>query len=326
MPQNQERSAPAKMQDSSRAVQYAVPDHLAGERLDRVTAALHPALSRAAIAMLIDSGNITVNGRSVKAATRPIAGARIELNLPSPPEATATPQDIRLNVVFEDDSIVVVDKPAGMVVHPAPGNYEGTLVNALLGRYARLPGEAFRPGIVHRLDKDTSGLIVVAKTPSALASLASSFKNRQVYKEYLALVAGVPRPADGEISGEIARDPRQRQRMAVVAWGGREATTTYHTVERLGGYTLLKVILGTGRTHQIRVHFKAMGFPVAGDAVYGRPAPALGLHRQFLHALRLRFAHPVTGTHMDFEGPLPADLDRALALLRGTVDRSVERD
>jgi 23S rRNA pseudouridine1911/1915/1917 synthase len=314
------------MQASGGTARYIVPDHLAGERLDRVTAALHPALSRAAIATLIDSGNITVNGRPVKAATRPLAGARIELDLPAPPDAAATPQDIPLNVVFEDDTIVVVDKPAGMVVHPAPGNYAGTLVNALLGRYAGLPGEAFRPGIVHRLDKDTSGLIVVAKTPSALASLAASFKNRQVYKEYLALVAGVPRPADGEISGEIARDPRQRQRMAVVASGGREANTTYHTVERLGGYTLLKVILGTGRTHQIRVHFKAMGFAIAGDTIYGRQAPALGLSRQFLHAARLRFAHPATGTWMDFEAPLPADLDRALALLRGTGGRSVGRD
>ncbi len=157
-------------------------------------------------------------------------------------------------------------------------------------------------------------------------SLARSFKNRLVYKEYLALVAGVPQPADGEISGEIGRDPRQRQRMAVVASGGRESQTTYHTVERLGGYSLLKVILGTGRTHQIRVHFKAMGFAIAGDQIYGRPAPALGLNRQFLHAARLRFAHPVTNEQMDFEAPLPEDLARALALLRGIGGARAVRD
>ncbi len=320
------KPAPIRAADSAETIGYVVPEQLAGERLDRVTATLHPALSRAAIATLIEAGQVTVNGRPAKAATRPIAGARIDLALPRPAEAAATPQDIPLSVVFEDEMIVVIDKPAGMVVHPAPGNSEGTLVNALLGRYAALPGEAFRPGIVHRLDKETSGLIVIARTPAALASLAGSFKNRLVYKEYLALVAGVPRPADGEISGEIGRDPKQRQRMAVVASGGREAHTTYHTLETLGGYALLKVILGTGRTHQIRVHFRAMSFPIAGDSVYGRPAPALGLHRQFLHAARLRFAHPVTGEQMDFEAPLPTDLAHALALLRGAKAAPSPRD
>jgi 23S rRNA pseudouridine1911/1915/1917 synthase len=326
MPRSSEMPGPVEGPDTLCAFLYVVPDHLAGERLDRITAALHPALSRAAVAGLIDAGHVTVNGRPVKAATRPVAGARIELAIPAPLKAKATPQDIPLDIVFEDETIVVVNKPAGMVVHPAPGNYEGTLVNALLGRYSTLPGELFRPGIVHRLDKDTSGLIVVARTPAALGFLAKSFKLRLVHKEYLALVTGAPRPADGEISGEIGRDPRQRQRMAVVVSGGRDAHTTYHTVERLGGYTLLSVILGTGRTHQIRVHFRAMGFAIAGDAVYGRPAPSLGLHRQFLHAARLQFAHPVTGKQMDFEAPLPVDLSRALALLRGAGEARAARD
>ncbi|MGH2345131.1 MAG: RluA family pseudouridine synthase, partial [Chloroflexota bacterium] len=248
---------------------------------------------------------------------RPIAGARIELELTGPAETSASAEDIPLRVVFEDEALVVVDKPAGMVVHPAPGNQTGTLVNALLGRYAALPGEPFRPGIVHRLDKDTSGLIVVARTGRVLAALASSFKQRRVYKEYLALVVGVPRPADGQISGEIGRDPRMRQRMAVVATGGREANTTYHTLETVGGYTVLKVVLGTGRTHQIRVHFRAMGFPIAGDPVYGRPAPALGLNRQFLHAARLRFTHPISGEELDLQASLPPDLTYALERLRG---------
>jgi 23S rRNA pseudouridine1911/1915/1917 synthase len=302
---------------SATPIRYVVPEPLAGERLDRVTAALHPELSRAAIAQLIEGGKVTVNGRVVKAATRPIAGAVIELELPGAVPATAAAEAIPLRVVFEDDALVVVDKPAAMVVHPAPGNQSGTLVNALLGRYATLPGEPFRPGIVHRLDKDTSGLIVVARTPSVLAALASSFKHREVYKEYLALVVGTPRPPVGRISGEIGRDPRRRQRMAVVATGGREADTTYHTLETLGGYSLLEVVLGTGRTHQIRVHFRAMGFPIAGDAVYGRPAPALGLSRQFLHAARLRFAHPMSGEELDLQAPLPPDLAHALERLRG---------
>ncbi len=309
--------APREPLGAAAKARYVVPDQLAGERLDRVTAALHPELSRTAIAHLIEGGKVTVNGRVVKAAARPIAGAVIELELPDAAPATAAAEAIPLRVVYEDDALVVVDKPAGMVVHPAPGNLSGTLVNALLGRYATLPGEPFRPGIVHRLDKDTSGLIVVARTPSALAALAGSFKQRQVHKEYLALVVGTPCPPVGRISGEIGRDPRQRQRMAVVAMGGREADTTYRTLETLGGYSLLEVVLGTGRTHQIRVHFRAMGLPIAGDAVYGRPAPALGLSRQFLHAARLRFAHPVSGEELDLQAPLPPDLARALERLRG---------
>jgi len=257
-----------------------------------------------------------VNGRPCKAATRPVAGARVTLDLPPTEPLTTEAEAIPLEVIFEDDALVVIDKPAGMVVHPAPGNLHGTLVNALLARYADLPGEPFRPGIVHRLDKDTSGLIVVARTAPALAALASAFKQRDVYKEYLALVVGHPNPASGAISGDIGRDPRRRQRMAVVAVGGREAHTTYETVEVLGGYALLRVVLGTGRTHQIRVHLGAMGYPIAGDPVYGRPAPALGLHRQFLHAARLRFRHPFTGEELDLRADPPSDLQSVLETLR----------
>lgn len=295
---------------------YIVPEHLAGQRLDRVITALHAGLSRAAIATVIGNGGVSVNGRPARAATRPIGGARIVIEIPEQAQLTALPEPIPLDIVYEDEALVVVNKPAGMVVHPAPGNEHGTLVNALLARYAALPGEPFRPGIVHRLDKDTSGLIVVARTGEALAALAAAFKRRAVYKEYLTLLVGRPQPPSGAIAGEIGRDPRHRQRMAVVATGGRAAHTTYHTVETLGGYALVRVILGTGRTHQIRVHFKAMGYPVAGDPVYGRPAPALGLERQFLHAARLRFAHPLTGVELDLEAPLPADLATALARLR----------
>lgn len=295
---------------------YTVPPQLAGERLDRVVTALHPELSRAAIAALIADGRVSVNGRPCKAATRPVVGARVSLDLPPSQPPTTTAEAIPLDVIFEDDALVVINKPAGMVVHPAPGNLHGTLVNALLARYAELPGEPFRPGIVHRLDKDTSGLIVVARTAVALAALASAFKQRDVYKEYMALVVGHPNPAAGAVSGDIGRDPRHRQRMAVVAVGGREAHTTYETVEHLGGYSLLRLVLGTGRTHQIRVHLGAIGHPIAGDPVYGRPAPSLGLRRQFLHAARLRFRHPFTGKELDLTAPLPEDLQTALEILR----------
>ena len=310
------RPPPSRPLPPGRAVTYDVPPQLGGERLDRVVTALHPELSRAAISALIADGRVSVNGRPCKAATRPVAGARVTLDLPPTEPLTTEAEAIPLEVIFEDDALVVIDKPAGMVVHPAPGNLHGTLVNALLARYADLPGEPFRPGIVHRLDKDTSGLIVVARTAPALAALASAFKQRDVYKEYLALVVGHPNPASGAISGDIGRDPRRRQRMAVVAVGGREAHTTYETVEVLGGYALLRVVLGTGRTHQIRVHLGAMGYPIAGDPVYGRPAPALGLHRQFLHAARLRFRHPFTGEELDLRADPPSDLQSVLETLR----------
>src|SRR6185437_11822932 len=302
------KRTPPRPVPPGRSVTYVVPPQLAGERLDRVVTALHPELSRAAISALIADGWVSVNGRPCKAATRPVAGARVSLDLPPVEPVAAEAEAIPLDVIFEDNALVVINKPAGMVVHPAPGNLHGTLVNALLARYANLPGEPFRPGIVHRLDKDTSGLIVVARTAPALAALANAFKQRDVHKEYLALVVGRPNPAGGAISGDIGRDPRRRQRMAVVAIGGREAHTTYETVELLGGYALLRVVLGTGRTHQIRVHLGAMGYPIAGDPVYGRPAPALGLNRQFLHAARLRCRHPFTGQPLDFEAPLPSDL------------------
>ncbi|HEY8284360.1 MAG TPA: RluA family pseudouridine synthase [Chloroflexota bacterium] len=308
--------APSEPVAPGRTVAYVVPPQLAGERLDRVVTALHPELSRAAISALIADGRVSVNGRPCKAATRPVAGARITLNLPPAEPVAAEAEAIPLDVIFEDDALVVINKAAGMVVHPAPGNPHGTLVNALLARYADLPGESFRPGIVHRLDKDTSGLIVVARTAPALAALAAAFKKRDVYKEYLALVVGHPKPANGSISGDIGRDPRHRQRMAVVAVGGREAHTTYETVELLGGYALLRVVLGTGRTHQIRVHLGALGFPIAGDPTYGRPSPALGLDRQFLHAARLRFTHPFTGEELDLRAAPPSDLQAVLKVLR----------
>jgi 23S rRNA pseudouridine1911/1915/1917 synthase len=297
-------------------VSFRVPREWESQRLDRILPALEPRLSRSAAADLIAAGEVRVNGRSSKAATRPIEGAWIEIDVPAVQPAKAMAEQIALSVVYEDDDLVVVDKPAGMVVHPAPGNQSGTLVNALLGRYAGLPGDPARPGIVHRLDKDTSGLIVVARSAQALASLAAAFKQREVHKEYLALVLGTLDPPSGVISADVGRDPRFRQRMAVVATGGRQARTRYATVEYFRHFSLLRVVLETGRTHQIRVHFSALGHPVAGDPVYGRIGGKLPLDRQFLHAALLRFRHPRSGESMEFVSPLPDDLDRALEALR----------
>jgi 23S rRNA pseudouridine1911/1915/1917 synthase len=301
---------------SSRVLRFTIDPALQGERVDRALTALEPELSRAAAADLIAGGFVTVNGRPVKPATRLVAEATLRVELPPPKPLDATPEDIPLNIVYEDPYLVVVDKPAGMVVHPAPGNEHGTLVNALLWRYARLPGDPLRPGIVHRLDKDTSGLIVVALTPEAVPALAGLFKRREIRKEYLALVLGTLNPPAGSIAGDIGRDPRYRQRMAIVATGGREARTTYETEEVLDGFSLVRVMLETGRMHQIRVHFSALGHPIAGDPLYGRPLRGLAIKRQFLHATRLRFQHPFTGETLDLVSPLPPDLAHQLALLR----------
>jgi 23S rRNA pseudouridine1911/1915/1917 synthase len=248
---------------------------------------------------------------------------------PAAGEILAEP--IPLDVVYEDDDLLVVNKPAGMVVHPAYGHPQGTLVNALLARYPHLDvGDSGRSGIVHRLDRDTSGLIVVSKTEPALEHLRRQFKTRSVQKTYLALVRK-PLPApEGIIEAPIGRDPRQRQRMAVVA-GGRPARTGYELLENLGDYSLLAVSPETGRTHQIRVHLAWLGMPVAGDRVYGqqrgvrRARTDLGLERQFLHAWRLSFERPRGNGDVALEAPLPADLQQVIDLLRDDTTEDAMR-
>jgi 23S rRNA pseudouridine1911/1915/1917 synthase len=286
-----------------------------GERLD-VAVARAAGVTRARAAKLIDAGAVLVGGRVVARSHRVGAGDRIEIDLPeeAPPPG---PEDIPVPVVFEDDWLLVVAKPAGLVVHPAPGHSSGTLVNALLARAGRLPGEIGRPGIVHRLDAGTSGLMIVAKDETAFDALRTLMSAREVARTYLALVEGAPPPA-GEIDAPIGRSPRHRKKMAVVA-GGREAHTSYVRIEALLATALLEVRPHTGRTHQIRVHLAAAGHPVVGDAVYGRDrklAARLGLARPFLHAAGLAFAHPITGESMRFDEPLPADLESALAAAR----------
>jgi 23S rRNA pseudouridine1911/1915/1917 synthase len=294
-----------------RAVQVSAAE--AGTRLDVVLARAFPDLSRSMVQRLVEAGLVSLGGRTARASDRPRAGDLILVQIPPPQATHLVPTEMPLAVVYEDDDVLVIDKPAGLVVHPAPGHPDDTLVNALLARYPNLTvGNSLRPGIVHRLDKDTSGLLVVARNDRAMASLVDQMKRRTVRKEYLALVRGNLSQEHGLIEAPIGRDPRARQRMAVVA-DGREARTWFRVLERLGRYTLVEARLETGRTHQIRVHLASIGHPVAGDQVYGPGRTNLPLRRQFLHAYRLGFALPGDGRPVLFESPLPEDL-------RGTLD------
>lgn len=290
-----------------------VPPELDGARLDVAVAGLFPSITRSQAGRLIESGRVTLAGStSARPSSRVKAGQSIDVALPEPVPTAIAPEPISLAVVYEDDDVAVVDKPAGMVVHPAPGHPSGTLVNAALSRFGALPspGGASRSGIVHRLDRDTSGLLVIAKTEAALVDLQRQFKARRVEKSYLALVRGHPSLA-GTIDWPIGRDPRDRKRMAVTA-SGRQALTSYTTLARYRRHALLRVALMTGRTHQIRVHMAALGTPVAGDRVYGGDAPG-GLARQFLHAQRLGFDLPGSRSRLVCTSALPSNLVEVLS-------------
>lgn len=305
-----------------------------GERLDKWLAGQLPEYSRTQIQRWIAEGRVTSGARPLKANHRVSAGEEISVVVPEPEEYAVEPEPIPLEVLYEDDDLLVINKPAGMVVHPAAGNYHGTLVNAVLHHCPQLVGVGGvqRPGIVHRLDKDTSGVILVAKNDAAQQALQAQFKNREVHKTYLALVHGWMTPRRGEINAPIGRDPRNRQRMAVVPLArGRSAVTRYEVQEyfepasasrRSAGalsprYTLVACHPLTGRTHQIRVHLAHIGHPIVGDPVYGggRKSP-LHCPRQFLHAERIRFRLPGTGQEVEFHAPLPADLHEVLAGLK----------
>jgi 23S rRNA pseudouridine1911/1915/1917 synthase len=299
--------------------EYSVAKSEAGERLDKLVAAQRPDLSRAHIQRLTEEGRLHVNGKQAKAGLKLRGGENITLYIPAPkPLAHLAPENIPLDIIYEDADVIVINKPAGLVVHPAAGHASGTLVNALLHHVPNLNINGNqRPGIVHRLDKDTSGLLVAAKTDAALNNLILQMKNRETLKEYLTLVEGNLQPPLGIIDAPIGRDPKQRKQMAVVRHG-KAARTHYKTLEYLENHTLVEARLETGRTHQIRVHFAYMRHPVVGDPVYGYRKASLPLRRQFLHAAKLGFKLPSSGEYREFEAPLPADLSNILEKARLT--------
>lgn len=290
-------------------------------RLDRWLVSQRPEQSRARIQKFIDAGYVRVNGVTGRAKTPLRHGDAVQLWMPPPePLPYLLPQDIPLDVLYEDDHLIVLNKPAGLTVHPAPGNKDGTLVNALLHHCPDLPGIGgeMRPGIVHRLDKDTTGCIVVAKSQEALVKLQGQIQTRVASREYLAVVHGAPGAERGTVVGAIGRHPVDRKKYTVVAdASGRHACTHWQLVERLGDYSLLRFKLDTGRTHQIRVHCAHIGHPIVGDATYGRcrklPVPLSG---QALHAVQLGLDHPISRERLVFQAPLPAVFERLLARLR----------
>jgi len=282
-----------------------------GTRLDKFVAANCPDYSRTYLQKLIEEGRITVNGRPAKPGLRLEAGNKINIIIPAPSPTALSPEAIPLRIIYEDNDLLVVDKPPGLTTHPAPGQTEHTLINAILSYYPGLAGmgDTLRPGIVHRLDKDTSGLIIIAKNTKAQLNLVNQFKERTVKKVYLTLVKGHLTPEQGIIEAPIGRHPVDRIRMAVTT-SGRPARSEYKVIKYLGDYTLLEVRPETGRTHQIRVHLAAIGFPVVGDGTYGEKSPYL--KRQFLHAHRIKFKLPSTGETVELKSELPEDLQQAL--------------
>ena len=292
---------------------------LGESRLDRYLAELNTGLTRSRLRRLIVEGQVLVNGEPAKPSHKVRAGDQVTLSVPPPRPAGLVAQDIPVSVVYQDQDLVVIDKPAGLAVHPGPGHPDHTLVNALLALCPDIEGIGgeIRPGIVHRLDKDTSGLMMVAKTHQAHNNLSDQIKARQVTKGYLALVEGVPAPSQGKVDAPVGRHPRRRTRMAVVV-GGKEARTTYRLREKFHAHSLLELYLETGRTHQIRVHMAHIGHPLVGDTIYGHG----GVHgsplveRHFLHAFHLAFKHPASGEPLEFQIGLPDDLTPALDALR----------
>jgi len=305
---------------------FTIDTDRAGIRLDAYLASQVEGWSRARLRRLIENEDVLVNGKPSKPAYKLREHDKVEVDLVAPATDVFTPENIPVEIVYEDETLVVVNKPAGLVVHPAAGTPSGTLANALAYHFQLLPGSNLRPGIVHRLDRDTSGLLVVAKTEAALESLSDQFRDRTVYKSYVALVHGRVSPDSGKIDQPLARDPGNRTRMAVVR-GGRNALTLYRVRQAYERFTLLDVELKTGRTHQIRVHLAWLKHPVVGDETYGGGrdktiqdvrlrARVRHLNRHFLHAEKLAFTHPKTGEVVKFHSPLAADLADLLTDLR----------
>jgi 23S rRNA pseudouridine1911/1915/1917 synthase len=299
-------------------VSLAVPPGAAGERLDRFLAGVEEVGSRAAAERLLGERRVLVDGSVRPKSYRLEGGEQVELDVPDRREARLEPEELDLRIAYEDEYLLVVDKPAGVVVHPSAGHRSGTLVHGLLAHAISGGGEAERPGIVHRLDRDTSGLLVVARSDEAHRRLQRLLRKRAIEREYLALFRGRPRSQHGRIEAAIGRDRADPTRISLDTATPREAVTNFDVLELLPSHALLRVRLETGRTHQIRVHLAAIDLPVTGDPVYGVPGD-LGLERQFLHSALLAFDHPLTGERVEAESPLPADLERAYQAARAAL-------
>lgn len=288
----------------------------AGTRAD-VFLAAKLGVSRSNMQKLLEDGRVKRGEKIIKANYKVRAGEMFVVDIPEPEPIEAVPENIPLDIIYEDDDVVVLNKARGMVVHPAPGNYTGTLVNALLYHCSNLSGinSAIRPGIVHRLDKDTSGIMIVAKNDAAHISLSQQIQSKTAVRTYLAVVRGNIKTDSGTIETQIARDKTDRKKMAVVKEGGRDAITDYEVLERFGKYTLVRCKLRTGRTHQIRVHMEYLGYPLVGDPKYSSMKTPFGIKGQALHSHTLEFTHPRTGERMKFEAPLPEDMHKIITRL-----------
>lgn len=298
-----------------------------GTRLDLVLSAALEDYSRSFIQKLFDAGRIAVNGKTcTEKKYKASEGDEVEITVPEPEKLEVVPENIPLDIVYEDDDVLVVNKPAGMVVHPAPGNYNGTLVNAIMyhcgDKLSSING-VIRPGIVHRIDKDTSGLLMIAKNDRAHSSLSQQLSEHSITRRYRAIVYSNIKEDEGTVDASIGRDPRNRLRNAVITEGmpgfesARNAVTHYRVLERFGEFTLIEAALETGRTHQIRVHMSYIKHPLLGDELYGPAKNRQGAKRQMLHAGKLGFVHPSTGEYIEFESPLPDDFEKVLSKLRG---------
>ena len=294
------------------------PEH-AGIRIDKYLAESLPDISRSYLQKLFRDGEIKMNGKAVKASAKTLAGAEIVFAIPEPEEPEILPEDIPLDILYEDSDVILINKPKDMVVHPAAGHYTGTLVNGLMYHCREgLSGinGVLRPGIVHRIDKDTTGVLVVCKNDRAHNGLAEQLAEHSIIRKYRAIVCGNLKEDEGTVDAPLGRHPQDRKKMAIVRSGGKRAVTHYRVLERFGKYTYIECQLETGRTHQIRVHMASLGHPLLGDEVYGRGKSPFKLEGQTLHAMVLGFIHPTTGEYMEFQAPLPEYFEKLLEKLR----------
>ena len=291
----------------------------AGVRIDKYLAEQLPDITRSYLQKLLKDGSVQMNGKPVKTSTKTAAGAVIELTIPEPEEPEILPEDIPLDILYEDSDVILINKPKDMVVHPAAGHYTGTLVNALMyhckGDLSGING-VLRPGIVHRIDKDTTGVLIVCKNDKAHNALAEQLKEHSITRKYRAIVCGNLKEDEGTVDAPLGRHPQDRKKMAIVRAGGTRAVTHYRVLERFGHSTYIECQLETGRTHQIRVHMASLGHPLLGDEAYGRVKSPFKLEGQTLHAMVLGFIHPTTGEYMEFEAPLPEYFEKLLEKLR----------